>query len=212
MESGRDGDASDHRATGSARTVVIVAIVFAVVLALIGLFMIGRRLRNPHSAPSPVASTSAPAPTPRLTATPPPTPTIMTKPPVAQQPGVRAWNTLGGGECLLPYAGPWAETFTVGDCATPHAAQMVYTALLSTDPAEPYPGADAVAQRTTPLCTQPGVIDIAAAAAYPDVQVQASYPATQAQWAGGDRSYYCFASRVSDQPMTGSIAGPGPAG
>jgi hypothetical protein len=209
VESGRDRHAPDPRARRSVRIVVTVAIVFVVVLALVALFMVGTRLRDEPQASAPAAP--APSSTPRLTATPAPTPTIMPKPSVAQQPGVRAWNTLGGGECLQPYTGPWADTFTVVDCATGHAAQMVYTALLSTDPAEPYPGAGALAQSTGPLCSQPGVISMTAAAAYPDLQVQASYPATAGQWTGGDRSYYCFASRTSGQPMTGSIAGPGPA-
>lgn len=210
MDSGRDRDAPDPRGRRSVRLVVIVAIVFVAILALVALFMVGTRLHDEQPAPSAPSASAAP-PTPRVTATPAPTPTIMPKPSVAQQPGVRAWNTLGGGECLQPYTDPWADTFTVVDCATPHAGQMLYTALLSTDPAEPYPGTDAVAARTEPLCTQPGVVNMTAAAAYPDLQVQASYPATAEQWARGDRSYYCFASRASGQPMTGSIAGPGPA-
>lgn len=210
MADGGDDDASDRRATASVRLVVSLAVVFVVLLALIALFMIGTRLHDLRPIPSagPPTGTSS---TPRLTATPAPTPTIMPKPPVAQQPGVRAWNTLGGGECLQPYTSPWAQTFTVVDCAAPHAAQMVYTALLSADPTEPYPGADALAQRITALCTQPGIIDMTAAAAYPDLQVQGSYPATAEQWQSGDRSYYCFASRTSGEPMTGSIAGGGPA-
>lgn len=210
MESGRDRDTPDRRARRSVRIVAGVAIVFAAILALVALFMAGTHLH--HERPAPTAGpTSAPSSTPRVTATPAPTPTIMPKPTVAQQPGVRAWNTLGGGECLQPYTDPWADTFTVVDCATPHAGQMLYTALLSTDPAEPYPGADVLAARTEPLCTQPGVVNMTAAAAYPDLQLQATYPATAEQWAAGDRSYYCFASRASGQPMIGSIAGPGPA-
>lgn len=210
MKSGPGRDAPDPPARRSVRIVVTVAVIFAVLLALVALFMVGTRLRDNQPAASAPPS-PAPSSTPRLTATPAPTPTIMPKPSVAQQPGVRAWNTLGGGECLLPYTNPWAGTFTVVDCATGHAAQMVYTALLSTDPAEPYPGADALARSTAPLCTQTGVVNMTAAAGYPDLQVQASYPATAAQWTGGDRSYYCFASRTSGQPMTGSITGPGPA-
>jgi len=52
--------------------------------------------------------------------------------------------------------------------------------------------------------------DLTAAAAYPDLQVQGSFPATEAQWKSGQRSYYCFANRSSGQPLTSSVAGPGP--
>jgi hypothetical protein len=44
-----------------------------------------------------------------------------------------------------------------------------------------------------------------------DLQVQASYPVTEAQWAEGERNYYCFANRAGGEPLTASIAGPGPA-
>jgi hypothetical protein len=30
------------------------------------------------------------------------------------------------------------------------------------------------------------------------------------QWNTGQRDYYCFATRASGQPLTSSIAGPGP--
>jgi hypothetical protein len=105
----------------------------------------------------------------------------------------------------------WAEDFTVVDCTTPHTAQMAYTNLLSADPAAPYPGADALAQQIPGLCTAAGVIDLGAAGAYPDLQVLGSFPATEQQWKAGQRSYYCFANRSSGQPLTTSVAGPGPA-
>jgi hypothetical protein len=44
-----------------------------------------------------------------------------------------------------------------------------------------------------------------------DLQVQAAFPVTEAQWAAGERTYYCFANRAGGEPLTGSIAGPGPA-
>jgi hypothetical protein len=125
---------------------------------------------------------------------------------------VQKWDALGGGECIQPFTTPWAETFTVVDCATPHAAQMVWTDVLSADPAAPYPGADALAQQIGALCTAPGVIDLAAGAEYTGLQVQGSFPATDQQWRDGQRSYYCFASRSTGEPLTTSVAGGGPTG
>jgi hypothetical protein len=61
------------------------------------------------------------------------------------------------------------------------------------------------------LCTAPGVIDVAAVAGVEDLQVQAAFPVTEEQWTSGERSYYCFANRAGGEPLTASIAGPGPA-
>ena len=186
----------------------------AVVLVLIGLFALGTRIPSLFRAaqPAPVSTASRPAsPSPKPTPTPTPTPTVTPKPAAAVGPGVHPWDTLGGGECIQPFSNVWAQEFTVVDCATPHAAQLVYTNLLSADPAAPYPGVDALAQQIPGLCTAGGVIDLAAAAAYPDLQVVGSYPATEQQWKDGQRSYYCFANRSGGEPLTSSVAGPGPA-
>ncbi|MFF1879475.1 septum formation family protein [Leifsonia sp. NPDC058230] len=183
----------------------------AVVLVLIGLFALGTRLPSLFGGAAPVPSSSASGASATPTPSPTPTPTVQPKPAAAQPAGTHPWNTLGGGECIDPYTTPWAETFTVVDCAAPHAAQMVYTNLFSADPAAPYPGADALAQQINVLCTKPGVIDLAAAGAYPDLQLQGTYPATEQQWKDGQRSYYCFANRSGGQPLTSSVAGPGPA-
>ena len=58
------------------------------------------------------------------------------------------------------------------------------------------------------LCSAPGVIDLAAAAKYSDVQIEASYPATAGQWDAGDHWYFCFVTRSSGEPLTGSVAAP----
>ena len=188
---------------------------FAVVLVLVGLFALGTRIPSlfgaAKAAPQPTASATTPAATPKSTPTPTPVPTVTPKPAAAVGPGAHPWNTLGGGECIQPFTTVWAEDFTVVDCTAPHTAQLVYTNLLSADPAAPYPGADALAQQIPGLCTAGGVIDLAAAGAYPDLQVVGSYPATEQQWKDGQRSYYCFANRSSGQPLTSSVAGPGPA-
>ncbi|MCX7522933.1 septum formation family protein [Microbacterium sp. STN6] len=206
-----DAASAPQLSARNTRALIIVAVALVVVLALIGLFVLGTRLPAMlASAPAPSASHST-APARSAPPSPEPTPTVRPKPAAAQPAGVHAWNTLGGGECLQPYTSPWAEEFTVVDCATPHAGQLVYTALLSDDPAAAYPGDDALGKSVTDLCAKKGVIDLGAAAAYTDMQIQGSYPATAEQWAAGERSYYCFASRSSVEPMTASVAGGGPA-
>ena len=170
----------------------------AAVLVLTGLFWLGTQLGGGMAAPaeSPVAS-ATPTPTPEPTA--------------AQPAGVHAWDTLFGGECIEPFAGPWAEEFTVVDCAAPHAAQLVYRGVLPGDAAAPFPGEAELASQMNLLCTATGVINLAAVAGMEDLQVQASFPVTEEQWAEGERNYYCFANRAGGEPLTASIAGPGPA-
>jgi hypothetical protein len=169
------------------------------ILALVGLFFLGTRLPKLIGAAPAVATSSA---TPSVTPT--TTPTVRAVGPVA--PGVHRWDQLLGGECLAPYTGPWVESFTVVDCGTPHPAQMVFrgTFAASTDPA--FPGAAALQTQISLLCAAPGVLDLAAAGQYSDAQVQGSYPVTAAQWNAGEHDYYCFISRSSGQPLTGSVA------
>ncbi|MDN4613055.1 septum formation family protein [Leifsonia sp. F6_8S_P_1B] len=188
----------------------------AILLVLVGLFALGTRLPSMFGAAAPaVPAASAPSsakPSATPTPTPTPTPTVTPKPAAPAAAGEQKWDALGGGECIQPFTTPWAETFTVVDCATPHAAQMVWTDVLSADLAAPYPGADALAQQIGALCTAPGVIDLDAGAQYTGLQVQGSFPATDQQWAAGQRSYYCFASRSTGEPLTSSVAGGGPTG
>ena len=116
------------------------------------------------------------------------------------------WDTLYRGECLQPYTTSWAEKFTVVDCASPHAAQLVYRGVFPGGPSAPFPGEAAFAAQINLLCGASGVIDLAAAGALSDLQLQGSYPITDKQWTGGDRAYYCFVSRSSAKPLSGSIA------
>jgi hypothetical protein len=124
---------------------------------------------------------------------------------------VHSWNALFGSECIEPYVSPWEEEFTVVDCAAPHTAQLVYRGAFPGDAAAPFPGEAALASQINLLCSASGVIDLAAAGTFGDLQLQGSYPVTPEQWTAGERSYYCFASRVSGEPLTASVAGPGPA-
>ncbi|MFF2388326.1 septum formation family protein [Agromyces sp. NPDC058104] len=185
---------------GGIRPLIWIAGGLVALLVLVGLFFLGTTFTKGSAADAPSGSPSASA-----SETPPPAPT-------APQPvGVHAWDTLFGGECLEPFTDAWQEEYTVVDCATPHAAQLVYRGTLPGDAAAPYPGEAELATQMNLLCTAAGVIDVAAASGMDDLQVQASYPAEAAQWEAGARDYYCFANRSGGEPLTASIAGPGPA-
>ena len=172
------------------------------VLILVGLFFIGQGIGG-----TPVAATT---PTSAPTATPTPTPTPEPDVTAPQGAGVHAWNTMFGTECLAPFESPWEEEFTVVDCETSHTAQLVSRGTFSDDPAAAFPGEAALAAQINLQCTVPGIIDMSAAGAFPDLQLQGSYPVTDEQWSSGQRHYYCFVSRSSGEPLTGSLAGPGP--
>lgn len=179
-----------------------VAAGLGAVLALIALFVIGTRIPQ-WFAPEPVAvETPTPAPTP----TPTPTPTPVARPDGPVAPGTHAWNELGGGECLADYVDPWQLEFTVVDCAEPHPAQLAYRGTFEAEATAAYPGEEALAAQLPIACGSPTALNLAAAGAYADVQVQASYPVTAEAWDAGERDYYCFVTRASGEPFTGSVA------
>jgi hypothetical protein len=163
---------------------------------LAALFFVGTRLPASDADP-------APSPTPTRS-TPTPVPTVLPPGPVAV--GEHRWDQLLGGECLADFTGPWAQRYTVVDCATPHPAQLVFRGRFA-DPATPgYPGEAALQAQMSVLCSAPGVIDLGAASQYTDAQIESSFPASAAQWDAGDHWYYCFVTRSSKQPLTGSVA------
>ncbi|RJT86971.1 hypothetical protein D6T64_16125 [Cryobacterium melibiosiphilum] len=186
-------------------TLVWVLAGIVVVIVLVGLFFVGQRLGG--GAPVAVAT---PMSTPSATPTPTPTPTAAAEVTAMQSAGVHPWNTLFGGECLEPYDSPWAEEFTVVDCAAAHTAQLVFRGTFDGDAATPFPGEAELAAQINVLCSAVGLIDLTAAATLADVQVQGSYPVTDEQWTAGERHYYCFVSRSSGGPLTATLAGPGP--
>jgi hypothetical protein len=202
------------RAEGDQRRKVVlllIALVVAAVLALTSLFLLGMRLgagsaarETPSPAPSePAAPSETPTPTP--TATPTEAPSPAAAGPVA--PGTHPWDELRGGECLDPYGSPWEEEYTVVDCAQPHPAQLAYRGRFPADtPA--YPGEQAIQPQLSLLCSAPTVIDLTAASSFADLQVQGAYPATAEQWDAGQRDIFCFVSRSTGEPLTGSIAVP----
>ena len=199
----RGGKPSDRKRTN--RILIWVAAGLVLVLVLVGLFFLGTRL------PAIFGAAATPTPTAAATKTPTPTPTPTPEVTGPAAAGEHPWDQLGGGECVDPFTGPWAETFTVVDCAAPHAAQLVYRGSFGGDATTPFPGEEALASQINVLCSAPGVIDMAAAGAFPGLQLQGSYPVTEEQWTSTQRYYYCFVSRADGQPITASIAGPGPA-
>jgi hypothetical protein len=190
-----------------------------VVLALIGLFFLGTKLPELFGSAPSAASAShdsnaagSVSPSPSPSATPSPTPSA---PPVAAvaavgplAPGTYSWEQLRGGECLAGYESPWAEEFTVVDCAAPHPAQLVHRGVFGPDAARDYPGVDALQAQINLLCSAPTVIDFAAAGAYNDIRFAGSFAATDKEWSAGHRDYFCFVSRGSGEPLTGSVAVP----
>jgi len=165
-------------------------------LALAVLFVIGTKT-SPVLAP--VAETKSAAP--KVAPSPTPAPSGRAAA------GVRLWSTLRGGECVDPYTNPFELRFTVVDCAVPHSAQMVLRSTFPGEATAAYPGLDALQSQINLLCTATGVIDLATAGAYKDIQFQASYAATTEEWTKGQRDYFCFVNRSGGEPITGSVAG-----
>ncbi len=199
---GRGGGALDAAKGGNrtVRTLIWVAGGLVVVLVIAGLYFLGTQLTGGGGGTE-QASSSASA---SASETPVPAPT-------APQPaGVHAWDTLFGGECIDPFVNAWAGDFTVVDCAAPHAAQLVYRGTLPGDAAAPYPGEAELAAQMPILCQAAGVFEPTLVAGIGDLQVQGAYP-LEAQWAEGQRNYFCFANRAGGEPLTGPINGPGPA-
>jgi hypothetical protein len=195
------------------RWLVVVVAALAGLFVVVLFFVLGRHLPwfdEPDAArPTSVSSdTATPTATPTVAAevAAPPAPAVETTGPAPA--GIQPWTRLRGGECLDPFGSPWDETFTVVDCAVPHAAQLISRVSLSADPAAAYPGEAAITAQLNLACTAPSVLDFAAAGAYPDVQWQASYPVSAEQWAAGQREYSCFITRSSAEPLTGSVQAP----
>lgn len=173
-------------------------VIALLVLAL--LFVIGTKIA-PAPAPVAAAKSAAPAVSPSAS----PSATAATGGPAAV--GVHLWSDLRGGECVDPYSTPFELRFTVVDCAAPHAAQMVFRGTFPGDATVAYPGLDSLQSQINLLCTAAGVIDLATAGAYNDIQFQASYAATAAEWTKGQHDYFCFVNRSGGEPIAGSVAG-----
>ncbi len=165
-------------------------------LALVGLFMLGTKL--------PALFPPAPEPEAAQTASPPVPAQPVVLGPVAA--GPHAWNDLLGTECLDPYVSAWQEEYTVVDCAAPHAAQMVFHGYFADEAWAPFPGLPELKSRINLLCTTPTTVNYGVASQFSDIQVAASYAATEEEWVAGERDYYCFVSRSSAELLTTSVA------
>ncbi len=187
---------------GVPRPVLWLAGALLMVVVLVGLFFLGTRLGGgaPLAASSPSAVPSSSERLEASAAAP-----VAVLPDGIQPPGQYEWSQLGGGECIAPFTSAWDESFTVVDCAGPHAAQLVLRSNYGDNVGVEFPGEAAFAEQITAACTAPGVIDLAAAAPFGDVQVQGSFPVTEQQWTSGAAAYFCFASRSSGEPLTGSL-------
>uniref|UniRef100_UPI00286C0C28 septum formation family protein n=1 Tax=Salinibacterium sp. TaxID=1915057 RepID=UPI00286C0C28 len=168
-------------------------------LALVALFLLGTRIGVPAVPEAAVTPAVPPSTTPTVT------PVTGTGPVAA---GDHPFDELLGGECLTLYESPWQETYTVVDCGQPHPAQMLARATLPDAAGAAYPATADLQASTTLACTAATVIDYASAGEFDDIQISASFPPSSERWAGGDRTYYCFASRSGGGDLTGSIAIP----
>jgi hypothetical protein len=174
------------------------------VIILVGLFFLGIRLPD-LLGPAPAVASPSASPSPSASAG-------IALGPVA--PGEHHWDELLGGECLDPFESAFQDDYTVVECGEPHAAQMVRTGVLPvivpTDGTlvdeDAYPGEEALQTQTLGLCRVAGIF-APTAAAITDALITASYP-TSEQWDEGNRSYYCFVSRSSGEPITGDLALP----
>jgi hypothetical protein len=208
------GDPPSHRVARRTHPALIwTAVGLLAVTTLVLAFLIGTKL----SGPSRASAIASPSTTPSTV--PVPTRTAAAVGPASI--GSHRWDELRGGECIDPFTTPFAENFTVVDCGAAHAAQLLRRGTFPAGGApaatsgtstpspsvEDYPGLAALQSQIALLCDAPGVIDLAAAGAYRDIQFQASYAATAAEWKGGQHDYFCFVNRSSAQPITGSLAG-----
>jgi len=186
--------------TSTQKTLLWVAGGLVAALILVGVFLVGTKLAVPAtSAPEPAATT----PTEELPEDETPVVTGELGP---VEPGVYPWNALLGTECLEPFTSVWDEEFTVIDCSDEHTAQVTAVGEFDDEAGAAYPETEEFGTRIDELCTGKAVINFAKAKKYDDIQVSASYPATQEIWDAGSRTYYCFATRESGDTLKGTIA------
>lgn len=202
----REGSRERAPLSRNQKVLLWVAGALVAILALVGVFVVGTRIPlllgpAPGAEPSPTATPSAS-----------PTPTATARPIGPVAPGDYRWDELWGGECLEPFTDAWQDEYTVVDCAEPHGGQLVLRA-----PVPPpagatevgaYPGEDVLAAQMLLLCSAPGVLDLAAAGGLTDVVVQGAFPVSEEAWDAGEQDYFCFVSRSSGEPLTGSLAVP----
>ena len=167
-------------------------------LVLTLLFVLGTKIATPAVSVAVVTSATPKASSPQT-----PAPAQSGQAAV----GPHLWSDLRGGECVDPYTNPFQLKYAVVDCAAPHPAQMAFRGTFPGEVTAAYPGLESLQSQINLLCTAPGVIDLATAGAYSDIQFQASYAVTADEWTKGQHDYFCFVNRAGGDPITGSVAG-----
>ncbi len=217
---GGEGTPGEKAPLGRTQKILLwVAGSLVAVLALVAIFFVGTRIPLLLGPAPGVETLPTPSASPSASATPRPVGPVP--------PGEYRWDEVWGSECIEPFVDAWQEELRVVDCATPHGGQLVLRAPFpspqsTTEPAPegaptglvakiPYPGEEALAAQMSLLCSAAGVIDLSAAGGVTDLQVQGAYPVSEEQWDAGERDYFCFVSRSSGEPITGSLAVPPPA-
>nr|WP_254281397.1 septum formation family protein [Frigoribacterium sp. VKM Ac-2836] len=176
-----------------------------IVLLLVALFFISRSLFASTDDVTGDPSVAA-APTAARTVTAAPVePAAEVVPAGPLSAGTHSYAELQGGECFSAFESAWQQDYEVADCAQPHVAQLTRLGTLEGDAAAAYPGADVLQSQMNLLCTGSDALDRQAAAAYPDVQLLASFPADAEAWAAGDRTYSCFVNRSGGEALTTSL-------
>jgi hypothetical protein len=181
-------------ATGAAAVVLLTVAAFAIAAP-------AGHARADMTATVPTAPPHTLDPGPAPLGLPPratPTPPVATVP---EQPVAG----IATGSCLQVFPSPWANSYPVVDCASPHIAQVLSKGALPQSPGAPFPGTQALNAQVGDLCTAPGLLDWNWVAVWnEDVQVELRYPNTEAQWASGDRAYECFVDTYSRHELTGT--------
>ena len=178
------------------KRLIWVAAALVAVLALGGLFVVGKVVA-PAFAAAPVAP-AAPSIAPEIVG--------QVLGPVA--PGTYGWDDLLGTECVEPWGSAWDQDFTVVDCGEPHSAQLVYRGTFSDSAIDPYPRVEVLQSRMNLLCASSKNIDYSAAKEFDDIQLSSSFAASESDWVAGQHDYFCFVSRSSGEQLTTNVAMP----
>lgn len=186
--------------TRTQKTLLWVSGGLLAVIALFALFLLGTRIPEWTAEPAPIV-TEEPEPEPE----PEPDPLEGVPDGVPLPAGDWAWDLLRGGECLDPFESPWAEEFTVVDCAEPHAAQLIQRAEFP-EATDEFPGPEALAAPLSLICSSPEVLNFEAASAFDDILVQTAYPVTAEEWEAGYREFFCFVTRAEGEPLEGDLS------
>ncbi|MGO2111378.1 MAG: septum formation family protein [Pseudoclavibacter sp.] len=177
----REPDAAVRRRRRIRRRFIWISALVAVVLAA-GTATLGY-MWNPF----------APEPAPMTVATP-------TDGPGAS--GTVAAGQLTVGQCYAAYTSAWQDEFALADCTSPHAAEL-FAIVSATEFAavDEYPGEAALRAESMRACQAPTSLNTSVAREIDDLRIEAMYAMTQSDWDAGVRSYWCFASRESGEPL-----------